>query len=148
MKKVRHLKWSLIRPNCVKKQFWSDPIALDSFKIRFKCARMRFWSDPIALEPFMIRLKCARIRLWSDFSDHIDPWSDQLQTMVQIVVRSNFHPDTVILVREHTGVRSTGSDHKPIWGCTPTLAVRHLRGLHKILTSVVFVKPYKTSKFP
>ena len=57
-------------------------------KIRHKCARMRFWLDPITLEPFMIRLMCARIRLWSEFSDEIDIWPDQLQTMVQTVVRS------------------------------------------------------------
>ena len=93
-KKLMRSKLSLIRPNCVQKYFWSDP-------------RM--------LEEIMIRPNCARSRLWSDFSDQIDLWSDHLQTIVQTVVRSNFLPDPVILVWEHTGVRSTGSDHKPIW---------------------------------
>ena len=68
----------------------------------------------------MIGLKCARIRLWSDFSDEIDLWPDQLQTMVQTVVGSNFRPQPVISVWEHTGVRSIGSDHKAIWVYTST----------------------------
>ena len=68
----------------------------------------------------MIRPNCARNCLWSDFSDQIDLWSDHLQTMVQTVVRSNFRPDPVISVWEHSSVRSTGSDHKPIWVWTST----------------------------
>ena len=60
------------------------------------------------------------MRPWSDFSDQIDLCPNQLQTMVQTVVRSNFRPDPVILVWEHTGVRSIGSDHKAIWVCTST----------------------------
>ena len=91
----RRSKLSLIRPNCVRKHFWSDPSPL---------------------EEVMIRPNCARSRLWSDFPDQNYLWSDHLQTMVLTVVRSNFCPDPVILVWEHTGVRSTGSDHKPILG--------------------------------
>ena len=81
-----------------------------------------FNSSKEPLEPFMIRLKCAQIRLWSDFSDKIDPWSDQLQTMVHTVVSLNFCPDPVILVWEHTGVRLIVSDHKAIWVCSLTWA--------------------------
>ena len=51
----------------------------------------------------------------SDLPDRIGLWSDRIQTMVQTIVRSNFFPDPVISVREHTGVRSTGSDHSLIW---------------------------------
>ena len=68
----------------------------------------------------LIRPKCARIRLWSDFSDQIDYCSDHVQTIVQTVVRSNFRPDPVISVWEHTGVRSIGSDRKTIWVWTST----------------------------
>ena len=92
--KLGHSKLSLVRPNCVGKHFWSDQSAL---------------------EEVMIRPKCARIRLWSDFSDQKYLWSDHLQTIVQTVVRSIFRQDPVISVWEHTGVRSIGSDHKPIW---------------------------------
>ena len=84
---------------------------------------MHFWSEPIAHKPFMIRLKCARLRLWSGFSEQIDVWADQLQTMIQTVVRSNFRPDPVISVVEHTGVGLIGSDYKAIWVCTLTWEV-------------------------
>ena len=134
-------KWSLIRPNWVQKHFWSDPSALhevmirpncarsrlwldksalEEVMIRPNCARSRLWSDKSALEEVMIRPNCARIRLWPDFSDQNDLWSDHLQTMVQTVVRSNFRKDPVISVWEHTGVRSTGSDHNSIWVWTST----------------------------
>ena len=54
-------KWSLIRPNCVWRHLWSDPIALkvasDQTKVRSNppmirpnCARNCLWSDPSALE--------------------------------------------------------------------------------------------------
>ena len=68
----------------------------------------------------LIRPKCAWIRLWSDLSDQIDFCSDHLRTIVQTVVRSNFRPDPATSVCEHTGVRSVGSDHKPIWFWTST----------------------------
>ena len=88
--------------------------------IRPYCARSCLWSDPSALEEVMIRPKCARIRQWSDFSGQIDLWSDHHQTIVRTAVLSNFRPDPVISVWEHTGVRWTGSDHKPIWVWTST----------------------------
>ena len=53
--------------------------------------------------------------LWSDRPDRTDFGSDRNQTMVQTIVRSNRFPDPVISVCEHTGVRSTGSDHSSIW---------------------------------
>ena len=52
-------------------------------------------------------------------------WSDHLQTMVQTLLRSNFRPDPVILAWEHTGVRSTGSDHKKIGVWTSTWVLRY-----------------------
>ena len=83
-KKIRRLKWSLIRPNCVRKHFWSDPTVLEPFMIRLNCARMRFWSDPIALELFMIRPKCARRGYGQTFQTKMTsdqtisrPWSDR-----------------------------------------------------------------------
>ena len=61
MKKIMRSKWSLIRPNCVWRHLWSDPIALeiasDQTKVRSNppmirpnCARNCLWSDPSALE--------------------------------------------------------------------------------------------------
>ena len=41
-----------------------------------------------------------------------------IRLLVQTVVRSNFSSDPVILVWEHIGVRSIGSDHKATWVCT------------------------------
>ena len=64
---------------------WSDSIALENISDQTPLRSNRLWSD-------------SRIRLWSDFSDQIDPWSDQLQNMVQTVVRSKFRPDPVISV--------------------------------------------------
>ena len=90
-------------------------LRLKTFLISPRCARGGYdWTQLRSKSP-LIRPKCARIRLWSDFSDQKYLWSDHLQTIVQTVVRSNFRPDPVISVWEHTGVRSTGSDHKPIW---------------------------------
>ena len=106
---------------------------LNQTMIRLKCeafmiARSIIYGQTEARsKPILIRPKCARIRLWPDFSDQIDLWSDHLQTIVQTVVRSKFRPDPVILVWEHTGVRSAGSDHEPIWAWTWTCAVG---GLH------------------
>ena len=120
MKKLMRSKCSLIRPICVRKHFWSDPIAFEEVVIRPNCVRRGY--DQIKMRPksSLIRPKCARNRLWSDFSDQVDLWSDHRQTIVQTVMRSNFLPDAVISVWEHTGVRSTGSDHKPIWVWTST----------------------------
>ena len=86
-----------------------------NFLIRPKCARRGYDQTQLRSKSPLIRHKCARICLWSDSSDQNYLWSDHLQTIVQTVVRSNFHPDPVISVWEHTGVRSSGSDHKPIW---------------------------------
>ena len=83
--------------------------------IRPKCARRVYDQTPLRSSSPMIRPKCARIRLWSDFSDQNYLWSDHLQTIVQSVVSSNFRPDPVISVWEHTGVRSNGPDHKQFW---------------------------------
>ena len=91
-----------------------------TFLIRQKCARRGYDQTQLRSKSALIRPKCARIRLWSEFSDQIDLWSDHLQTIFQTVVRSNFLPDPVIYVWEHTGMRSTGSDHKPIWVWTST----------------------------
>ena len=38
-------------------------------------------------------------------------------------MHSNFGPDPVISVWEHTGVRATGPDHKRIWVWTSSWAV-------------------------
>ena len=120
----------LIRPKCARWGYDQTQLRSKSPLIRQKCARRgydqtncarsRLWSDKSALEEVMIRPNCARIRLWSDISDQNDLWSDHLQTMVQTVVRSNFRKDPVISVWEHTGVRSTGSDHNSIWVWTST----------------------------
>ena len=132
MKKIMRSKWSLIRPNCVRKHFWSDPSAIEEVMIRPNCGQSRLWSDMSALEEVMIRPKCARSRLWSDPSALESAYDQTFQNKStsdktisrpssrQTVVRSNFPPDPVISVWEHTGVRSTGSDHKPIWVWTST----------------------------
>ena len=95
-----------------------------TFLIRPKCARKGYDQTQLRSKSALIRPKCARIRLWSDLSDQINLWSDHLQTIVKTVVRSNFLPDPVISVWENTGVRSTGSDHKPIWVWTSTWDVK------------------------
>ena len=91
-----------------------------TFLIWPKCAQRGSDQTQVRSKLPLIRPMCGRMHLWSDFSDKIDLWSDHLETIVQNVVRSNFLPDPVILVWEHTGVRSTGSDHKPIWVWTST----------------------------
>ena len=114
-------------------RLWSDPTALEVASDQTKVRSKRLWSDPIALEvasdqthvcsnPPMIRLfqtKWPLIRPspdhGPDFSDQNDLWIEYPQTIDQTLVRSNFRPDPVISVWEHTGVRSTGSDHKQIW---------------------------------
>ena len=50
LNKIMRSKWSLIRPNCVRKHFWSDPSALEKVMIRPNCARSQLWSGPSALE--------------------------------------------------------------------------------------------------
>ena len=94
-----------------------------SFLIRPKSARRVYDQTQLRSKLPLIRLKCARNRLWSDFSDQIDLWSDHLQTIVQNVVRSNFRPDPVISIWEHTGVHSTGPDQNSIWAWTSTWVV-------------------------
>ena len=82
--------------------------------IRPKCARRGY-------DPTPMRSKSPLIRLFRPKLPLIRPSPDHLQT----VVCSNFRPDLVILVWEHTGVRSTGSDYKPIWVWTSTwVAIR------------------------
>ena len=66
MKIIKRSKWSLIRPNCVRKFYWLDPSASEEVMIRPNCARIRLWSDRCALKEVMIRPNCARVRLWSD----------------------------------------------------------------------------------
>ena len=78
MKKIRRLKWSLIRPNCVRMRFWSDPIALELFMIRLKCARTLYDQTQVRSNALLIRPNCARTlydqtqvrsnSLWSDSS--------------------------------------------------------------------------------
>ena len=135
MKKIRRSKWSLIipncenisdqnqvrsellliRPKCARRGYDQTQLCSKLLLIRPKCARRGYDQTQLRSKLALIRPKCAQIHLWSDLSDRVDLWSDHLQTIVQTVVRSNFRPDPVILVWEHTGVRSTGSDHKPIW---------------------------------
>ena len=113
-------KTFLIRPKCARRGYDQTQLRSKSPLIRQKCARRGYDQTQLRSKLALIRPKCARIRLWSDFSDQIDVWSDHLQTIVQTVLRSNFLPDPVILAWEHTGVRSTGSDHKPILVWTST----------------------------
>ena len=49
-KKIMRSKWSPIRPNCVRKNFWSDASALEVASDQTKMPSKRLWSDPIALE--------------------------------------------------------------------------------------------------
>ena len=108
-------KSPLIRQKCARRGYDQTQLRSKSPLIRQKCARRGYDQTQLRSKSPLIRLKCDRIRLWSDFSDQNDLWSDHLQTMVQTVVRSNFRKDPVISVWEHTGVRSTGSDHNSIW---------------------------------
>ena len=116
-------KSPLIRQKCARRGYNQTQFCSKSPLIRQKCARRGYDQTQLRSKSPLIRPKCARIRLWSDFSDQNDLWSDHLQTMVQTVVRSNFRKDPVISVREHTGVRSTGSDHNSIWVWTSTWVV-------------------------
>ena len=120
----------IIRLKCAQVRLWSDSTAFDVVMVRLSCVKFVLIRTTYAQRGYdqtqlcsklpPIRPKCARISVWSDFSDQFDLWSDHLQTIVQTVVRSNFRPDLVFLVWEHMGVRSTGSDHKPIWVWTST----------------------------
>ena len=113
-------KSPLIRQKCAQRGYDQTQLRSKSPLIRQKCARRGYDQTQLRSKSPLIRPKCARIRLWSDFSDQNDFWSDHLQTAVQTVVRSNFRKDPVISVWEHTGVRSTGSDHNSIWVWTST----------------------------
>ena len=102
-------------------------LRLKTFLIRHKCARRGYYQTQLRSKSPLIRLFRSNWPLirpspdhGPDFSDQNYLWSDHLQTIVQTVVRSNFRPDPVISVWEHTGVRSTGSDHKPICVWTST----------------------------
>ena len=110
----------LIRPKCARRGYYQTQLRSKVPLIRPKSARRGYDQTQLRSKSPLIRPKCARIHLWSDFSDQNDLWSDHLQTIVQTVVRSNFLPDPVISLWEHTGVRSTVSDHKPIWVRTST----------------------------
>ena len=101
-KQKKRWKWSLIKPNRVRKHFWSDPIAL---------------------EPSMIRLKCDWIRLWSFFRPNWTLTRPTPDHGPATVMRWNFRLNPVISVWEHTCVRSIGSDLKTFWVCTSTWAV-------------------------
>ena len=113
----------LIRRKCARRSYDQTQLRSKAPLIRPKCARRGYDQTQLRSKSPLIRPMCARIRLCSDFSDKIDLWSDHRQTMVQTVVRSNFHPDPIISVWEHTGVLSTMSDHKPIWVWTSTWVV-------------------------
>ena len=114
----------LTRPKCARWGYDQTQLRSKSPLIRQKCARRGYDQTQLRSKSPLIRPKCARIRLWSDFSDQNDIWSVHLQTMVQTVVRSsNFRKDPVIAVWEHTGVRSTGSDHNSICVWTSTLDI-------------------------
>ena len=80
MKKIMSSIWSLIRPNCVRKLFWSDPSALEEVMIRPNCARICLWSDKSALEEVMIRPNCARSRPWLDPSVLESAYDQTFQT--------------------------------------------------------------------
>ena len=118
----------------------------------------------------LIRPKCARIGYnqtqvrsnppISDFSDQIDLWSNQLQTMVQtfqinftshlsisrlwyrVRCARHFHPYLVISVWKHTVVRSTGSDYKSIWVGTSNWVRFHW----SIICFIVIVWCFRLSK--
>ena len=92
-----------------------------TFLIRSKCARRGYDQTQLRSNLPTLRLFRPNWPLIRPSPDHgpdllvqKNLWLDHLQTMVQTVVRSNFRPDPVILVWERTGVRSTGSDNKPI----------------------------------
>ena len=102
LKKIMRSKWSLIRPNCVWRHLWSNPIALE-----------------VASDQTKVRSNPPMIRLFRPKWPLIRPSPDRDQT----VVRSNFRKDPVISVWEHTGVRSTGSDQKSIWVWTSTWVI-------------------------
>ena len=120
-------KTFLIRPKRARRGYDQTKLRSKLPLIRPKCARRGYDQTQFRSKLPRIRPKCARIRLWSDFSDQIDLWSDHHQTIVQTVVRSNFRPYPVISVWEHTGVRSTVSDQKPIWVWTATWVVLFLK---------------------
>ena len=83
--KIMRSKWSLIRPNCVWRHLWSDPIALevasDQTKVRSNppmirpnCARNCLWSDPSALESTYDQTFQTRMTSDQTISR---PWSDR-----------------------------------------------------------------------
>ena len=85
MKKIVHSKWSLIRPNCIWRHLWSDPIPLevasDQTKVRSNppmirpnCARNCLWSDPSALE--IAYDQTFQTKMTSDQTIS-RPWSDR-----------------------------------------------------------------------
>ena len=130
-------KTFLIRPKWARRGYDQTQLRSKSPLIRPKCARRGYDQTQLRSNPPMIRLfrpNWPLIKLspdhGPDFSDQYYHWSDHLQTIVQTVVRSNFRPDHVILVWEHTGVRSTGSDHKPYWVWTSTWAPQSQQLLH------------------
>ena len=135
-------KTFLIRPKCARRGYDQTQLRSKSPLIRQKCARRGYDQTQLHSKSALIRPKCARIRLWSDFLDQIDQWSDHFQTIVQTVVRLNFLSDPLNSVWEHTGVRSTGSDHKPIWVWTSTW------GFFKLARfAIFFSQRFTTSSF-
>ena len=82
--------------------------------IKVKWAWIRLWSD-----------LSYRSDLWPDFPDQIELWSDLNQTMAQTILPSNCCLDPAILVWEHMGLRSSGSDHSSIWVWTSTWERHH-----------------------
>ena len=93
IKKIMRLNLSLIRPNCVRKHFWSDPSAPEEV-----------WSDPIAFEVASDQTKVRSNRLWSD-PIALKVASDQTQ------VRSN--PPMIRLFRPNRPLIRPSPDHSP-----------------------------------
>ena len=85
LKKLRRSKWSLIRPNCVRKHFWSDPI----------CARTIYDQTQVHSNGLPIRPNCARTV------------SDQTQVRSNMPMTRFFRPNWLL-------TRPT-PDHGPDW---------------------------------
>ena len=70
------------------------------------------------------------------------PWSRPLRPKLLLFRsfldhRPDFRPDPVISIWEHTGVRSTESDHKPIWVWTSTwVVIIKIAFYHALLTRI------------
>ena len=120
------------------KRLWSDLIAPEVASDQTEVRSKRLWSDTNALEitsdQTQVRSNPPIIRLFRpnwplirpppdhgpDLSDQNYLWSDHLQTIVQDCSALELPSSRCNFGLEHTGVRSTGSDHKSIWVRTST----------------------------